>query len=416
MKKLLLFAFAIVFFVVFALVLFFEKGGEGSASYEERFWEVQSIDTMKYSRDVAREKNKDLEFDKEIDDQVQKIAKAGATHVAIGTPYDEEFIPFLARWVKAARKYKLNVWFRGNFSGWEEWFGYEPITRGEHTNLIYSFIINNQDLFEDGDIFTSCTECENGGPGDPRRNKDVAGHRGFLISEYEVSKRAFNEIGKDVQSNFFSMNGDVARLVMDRETTKALGGLVVIDHYVGSIERLVKDIQSLSESSGGKVFLGEFGAPIPDIHGKLSEDEQANWIAGALDELSKINSLLGLNYWVGKGGSTRLWNDDGEPRKAYASLQKYFLPVNITGKVVNELGSPIVNAVLTSDRTLSGSDKLGRFTIIVTDSGEEIRVTKNGYEERNLMVKKGENIVVILKKVDEGFLFRIGKNIRGLLH
>src|SRR3990167_8157982 len=72
-------------------------------SARERFFQVQSIDTMKYSRDVAREKLKDFSYDKEIETQVKNIAETGASHVAIATPYDDEFLPFLRRWVKAAR-------------------------------------------------------------------------------------------------------------------------------------------------------------------------------------------------------------------------------------------------------------------------------------------------------------------------
>ena len=51
---------------------------------------ITSIDTMKYSRDNAKNSNvlQDIPF------YVKAIADLNATHVAIGTPYDEEFIPF----------------------------------------------------------------------------------------------------------------------------------------------------------------------------------------------------------------------------------------------------------------------------------------------------------------------------------
>ena len=136
--------------------------GKKSNSQVERgkltWWEIQSIDTVKYSRDVAREKAKDFSYDEIIDNQVRLIAETGATHVAIGTPYDSEFVPFLSRWVKAARKYNLNVWFRGNLSGWEGWFGYKKITRAEHIQKIREFILGNGGLFAEGDIFSSCPE------------------------------------------------------------------------------------------------------------------------------------------------------------------------------------------------------------------------------------------------------------------
>src|SRR3989344_5208595 len=166
------------------------------------WWQVQSIDTMKYSRDIAGEKLKDTSFDRVIEDQVDKIARTGATHIAIATPYDEEFLHFLRRWVNAARKKNLLVWFRGNFSGCEGWFGYAKINPDEHLTKTKNFIENHADLFSDGDIFTSCPECENGGPGDPRQTRDVDGHRRFLIDEYNVAKSAFSKINKKVLPGF----------------------------------------------------------------------------------------------------------------------------------------------------------------------------------------------------------------------
>src|SRR3989304_760988 len=87
------------------LLTAFIIGSFGTAGAEEkaRIWPVQAIDTMKYSRDLAREKLNDPSFDAVIDEQVRIIAETGATHVAIATPYDEEFLPFLTRWVSAAR-------------------------------------------------------------------------------------------------------------------------------------------------------------------------------------------------------------------------------------------------------------------------------------------------------------------------
>src|SRR3989344_6298983 len=110
-------------------IVFFNKDSDFGlktpvAPKKEDVRRITSIDTMKYSRDVAREKLNSSSFDEVIDKQVSEISATGATHIAIGTPYDDEFLPFLKRWVVAARKYNLKVWFRGNLSGWEEWFGY----------------------------------------------------------------------------------------------------------------------------------------------------------------------------------------------------------------------------------------------------------------------------------------------------
>lgn len=291
---------------------------------KQNSFQIKSIDTMKYSRDLAREKASDLLFDETIKNQVEAISKTGATHVAIGTPYDSEFIPFTRRWVKVARENKLNVYFRGNFSGWEGWFGYPRISRIEALNKLEDFILKNPDLFEDGDIFTPCSECENGSEGDPRETGDILGFREHLIDQYMISKLSFSRINKSVSANFFSMNGDVAKLIMDKETTDKLDGIVVVDHYVKSPKKLAEDIKSLAHSSGGKVVLGEFGAPISDIHGQMDEDEQMAWLDESLKELSQIPQLIGVNYWVCCGGSTQLWNESGEPRKAVKILENFY--------------------------------------------------------------------------------------------
>jgi len=286
---------------------------------------IRSIDTMKYSRDLARQESGDPPFNLVIQKQVFDVAQTGANYIAIGTPYDQEFVPFLKRWVEAARANHLRVWFRGNLSGWEQWFNYPENDRPTHTKTIGEFIKQNPGLFQDGDIFTPCSECENGGPGDPRKTNDVQAYRTFLIDEYHVGKQAFKAINKKVNTGYFSMNYDVARLIMDRKTTKALGGVVVIDDYAFSPTKLISDAESLAKTSGGKVVFGEIGAPIPDLNGKMTEDQQANWINQALSGIfNSNNAVIGVNYWVNVGGSTQLWDAEGGPKKAVEVIKNFY--------------------------------------------------------------------------------------------
>ncbi len=293
---------------------------------KDRFWQVQSVDTVKHSRDEARLALQDPNYSLTIEKQVARLADIGATHVAIGTPYDEEFAPVLSLWVSSIRQRGLSVWFRGNWAGWEQWFGYPGISRDEHLRKTEVFILSHTDLFADGDIFTACPECENGGPGDPRQTHDLDGHREFLIEEYEITSRAFATIEKSVRSNFNSMNGDVAKFVMDRQTTTALQGVVTVDHYVATPGELIEDIRRIAEISGGKIVLGELGVPLLDIHGAMSPEEQAEWLDEALDALSREENIIGLNYWVSDGGSTALWDTKGEPKPAVEILKKYYRP------------------------------------------------------------------------------------------
>lgn len=363
---------------------------------------------MKYSRDLAREKLNDKSFDKIIQDQVSQIAGTGATHIAIATPYDEEFFPFLTRWVMIARKHNLKVWFRGNWSGWEKWFGYPRISREEHLKKTEGFILKHRELFEDGDAFSSCPECENGGPGDARHTGDVDGHRKFLISEYQATQSAFRAIGKTVRSNLFSMNGDVARLIMDQETTRAMGGVVTIDHYVKTPEQLVKDIESISKTSGGRIILGEFGAPIPDIHGEMTEQEQAKWIGKILELLSQADNIEGINYWLAVGGSTEIWTNKNQTREAVTLIKSYFKPTIVYGFVQNELGYPIANASLKHTETQTLTDENGRYILRFSSPLiiQSFSVKAAGYEEEFFTASQGpQEINIVLKKDQRNWFF-----------
>lgn len=376
-----------------------------SSALSASWWDVQAIDTMKYSRDLSREKLDDTSFAIEIAKQMHRISETGATHVGIATPYDDEFLPILRKWVTAARAEGLHIWFRGNWSGWEGWFGYPKITREEHLQKTKAFLEDNKNLFEDGDIFSACPECENGGPGDPRSTGDIVGYRKFIISEYRVIQAAFKMMDKDVTSNWQSMNADVARVVMDKETTSAMGGLIVIDHYVQDPKQIAKDIAQIALQSGGMVALGEFGAPIPDLHGFMSEEEQADWIDSALQELSASPAFAGISYWTNMLGSTKLWNDDGSPRAVVGVLKKYYTPKTITGTITGVLRRAVKGAKLTSTEGVKTvTDGRGFFVMPYLKSPIDVTVTYDGYANTTRRVTvRSENELVNIRLVSEGF-------------
>ncbi len=380
----------------------------------KKTWTLESVDTVKYSRDLARQYEKDASYDETIDLQIKAIASSGANYIAIGTPYDKEFIPFLTRWVTLARKYGLKVWFRGNFSGWESWFGYSDITRDEHKKLLKSFILDNGNLFEDGDVFTACTECENGGPGDPRRTGDTAGHRQFLIDEYQIGRNAFAQIGKNVATNYFPMNADVAKLIMDPPTTQALGGLVVIDHYVPTPQGLDQGVTDLAVSSGGKVVLGEFGAPIPDLQGNLTDRQQADWIKSALILLSNNPYLIGVNYWTSFGGSTSIWHNDGSPTPSVAVINSFYNPKVLVGIVQNEAGQFIKNAKVTGSIQTTNTNANGEFVLAyIENTPRKIVIEADGYKSQSAELNPGNKYLnIVLKKEYESLFFKLQK----LLH
>ncbi len=376
-------------------------------------WQFRSVDTMKLSRDLAREKLNDPSFDKEIETQVKNIADTGATHIGIGSPYDEEFLPFLKKWVVAARKNHLKVWFRGNWSSWEGWFGYDKkMTFEQHLAQTTTFIKQHPDLFENGDAFTGCPECENGAQGDPRMTGKVDEYRKFLIDQHVQSQAAFSQIGKTVNTSLMSMNKDVADLIMDEATAKGVGGFVTIDHYVGEAKRVARDVNQLAEKTKAKIVLGEFGAPIPDLNGEMTETQQAEWIDEAMGELLKSKDLYGISYWVNKGGSTAIWNDDNTPKKAVSILTKYFLPMQLYGSIQDELGFK-VNGVLIEANNKQYNAEPGEY-LVPLYGFQTVTFKKAGYDDKKITISKSpkgrENIT--LKKQNPGPFYSFWSDLR----
>lgn len=334
-KNILITVFAILFSSMFYLLTITSPV---FAVVAPQTWQIQSVDTMKTSRDKAR----DAITDEEIQRQLNAIKGLGANYVAIDTPYDAEFLPYLTRWVNLARSTGLKVWFRGNWSEWEGWFGYEKkLTPDDHLKKTYAFIIENSSLFADEDIFDSCPECENAGHWkQPERDKQ---YNEFIQAQEENNANAFRAIGKKVYVNMPSIIGGRAKEVLTQETLNDLDNVVAIDHYIKDPKNMGEYIEYFKEHKT-KVLVSEFGAPIPDKNGNLTEEEQAVFVDKLFAELYKQrSSVLGANYFVLNFGTTELLNPDYAPRKVYAVVKKYYSPGVLRGTVTNSLGDPISN-------------------------------------------------------------------------
>ena len=148
-----------------------------------------------------------------------------------------------------------------------------------------------------------------------------------MVSSYSNCQQAFAAIKKNVGCGFYSTNGDVAKDILNKQTVQNIGDLVVVDHYVKTAAQLGSDLQNLHNEFGTNVFLGEFGAPIPDIHGNLTESQQAELIGQMFSQLYQENNFItGVNYWVLAFGSTSLLNQDGSPREVYQIVKNYYDP------------------------------------------------------------------------------------------
>ncbi len=353
-----------------------------SPDHYPRPFAVQSVDTMKFSRDMAEQiLNDPSRFDARITQEISLAKALGVTHVAIATPYDARFDPVLRVWVRHAREAGLSVWFRGNFSGWEGWFSYDRIGRDEHERLLAAFLNAHPDLFEDGDIFSPCPECENGGPGDPRQTGDRQGYNDFLIAEKYIADSAFAAMGKSV-AVYPSMNADIARKILTKDVARALGGTILIDHYASTPENVVDVVEQTAKILDAKVGLGEFGAPTPDINGEMTATEQAGFIQRLLDLLyERRTNIPLLNYWVLRGGSTSLLNDDGSRRPAYSTVASFYAAPYVYGTITNTLGEPISGAIVMTSGTAYGSTSTGgSYDLYLVGAGRTIYIERSGYQ------------------------------------
>ncbi len=377
------------------------------------FWNYQCIDTMKSSRDMARSMMGSTGAQNQITTQIVAIKNLGANCVAIDTPYDSEFLPILTLWVTTARQYNLHIWFRGNFSSWEGWFDYPTnMTTLQNLQDTKSFILRNPQLFQDGDIFTEAPEAENGGPFLNKESSSIAPYRQFLIDEYQNENDAFSQIHKSIVTNWFSMSGGWAKAVLDKPTIDAIGDNVTIDHYVKSPSEMCDYISYFNNTFHSKVTLGEFGAPIPDINGDMTDAQQADFVSKLFTCLyHDKNDISGINYWDIMYGSTALLSDNGAAKPVDQVIKNYYLPYVVNGKVNNVLGEGIANATVTSQDGLNSTqtNQNGDFELPVARNTQSISVTSPNYfnQEASVISNNAAPMQITMKRQTNDFWYNL---------
>jgi hypothetical protein len=365
----------------------------------QQFWPYECIDTMKTSRDNARNWANIPNLKDLISKEMEEIKKIGANCVAIDTPYDSEFLPFLTIWVNGARNNNLHIWFRGNLSGWEQWFNYDKLS--DENNLlseINTFINQNSDLFKDGDIFTYAPEAENGGPFNQVSPAEYPRYKAFLQNEYSTCLTSFLKLKKNVVCNWLSMNGGLAQRMFDQKTVNNIGKVVTIDHYIKTPEEMNQYINTLSSDFGAKIVIGEFGAPIPEINGSMTENEQARFVDSLMQQMYKNKDKMeGVNYWTLYSGSTAILNEDYSQRQVANIIANYYRPGVIYGKVQDSKGIPIIGAKLTTSDgyNTADSNSSGNFQILVpANQTANITAEKNNYNSQNTSFYPKQNEII----------------------
>ncbi len=388
----------IYIFLILFIITFFITIPHAHAE-QTTLWKYQCIDTMKTSRDNARRWKNDPKLDEYIEKELSAIVEMGANCVALGTPYNEEFLPYLRKWVKTARKKNLKIWYRGNFAEWEGWFDYpKGMSEEELIRRSDEFIRKNKDLFKDGDVYTAAPEAENGGPFNQVETYEHEAYRSFLVRIHEATQKTFTDINRKVEVNWLSMNGGLAKRMFDKPTLKALGSVAALDHYIKTSEEMGSYIKYFRDSFGAKVVLGEFGAPIPEINGKMTEDQQADFIESLMKELYKYhNDVVGVNYWVSYDSSTEILNEDYSPRKAAFVLKKYFKPAVVKGIVSDTHGARLEGVQISAGDGIGKTftNKKGEYTLAVPADSMTIKYSLKDHKDSTTVVelRSGQEVV-----------------------
>lgn len=403
MKKIYL---SVFLFLIFSICM---TRSAYAGNVQRTFWKYQCIDTMKTSRDRARSVPKEGNPRGVIVGELEMIKDLGGNCVAVGTPYDEEFIPYLKMWAEEAHKRNLTVWFRGNFSRWEGWYGYpKDLTPSDHLKLTEEFIKNHSDLFADGDAFDPCPECEGYGPWNVP--EDNASYLQFRQLQVLTLDRLFANLRKKVITNRLSTIGGRARDVYDAETIRELRGMVTIDHYVENTEDMETYIRYFSDEFGAQTFVGEFGAPNPGINGEMDEDEQASFIESIFEVLyENRKDVSGINYWVLRDGTTSLLNPDGTYRKAAYIIKSFYKPSDFSFTITDSFGDPLekVQINIGNGKEIIYSDSEGKANALMRGGEYVVVIEKENYEPTTLILSETEEADVILKREKEDIFYEI---------
>ncbi|MDO8658361.1 MAG: glycosyl hydrolase, partial [Candidatus Levybacteria bacterium] len=159
-----------------------------------------------------------------------------------------------------------------------------------------------------------------------------------------------------------------AKDVLDQKTFNTLDNVVSIDHYVSDPQNMADYVDYFSQKYHTKVLVSEFGAPIPDLNGSMTEKEQADFVNVVFENLyKKSDNVIGVNYYVLSNGTTALLNDNYTPRQAFDIVTNYFTPAVVQGTVINTLGDPVKEVIVKTEKGYSKTktDSQGHYSLFI---------------------------------------------------
>lgn len=280
-------------------------------------WAVRSVDMQKETQDELRDPASEP-YIKEI---VKLAEEVNATHVAIGTPYDNpsdpqaaDTIKFTRQWADAAHNIGLNVWHRHMPVGFQGFYDEKKGVK-DYRPMITQYILDHPDFFRDGDIFAPFPEPQNGGvvgincqPTDVCQFGSVDEFNQEMQAYVEVCRQAFAKIGKKVRVGYYGFDGFVVaglgnpdwegKTFLSDETVRTLDDMITVDHYTDKgPQGYVKDYTTIHNIfPKDQIVIGELG-PASSLPDNASEAEVTKAFHDTLEALSKLDWIIAVNMY-----------------------------------------------------------------------------------------------------------------------
>jgi hypothetical protein len=160
--------------------------------------------------------------------------------------------------------------------------------------------------------------------------------------------------------------------------------------------------------------LGEFGVPILDINGNLSEEEQALWIREAMYALIQMPEVAGLNYWTNTGSSTGLWREDGRAKEAVEELTSFYKAPVVRIMVKDEAGFKVRNARISLNGKVYSPDSKEDLYLPYFEDLKDVEVKADGYfSKKTSLTDSWEQTITVVKKHPD-LVYKVLKVIKSL--
>lgn len=298
-------------------------------------WQIQSVSTMKDSKDIVCHPQSQAYIEKWVDTAKQ----LGVNYIALETPYDSpscgDALTYTKLWIAIIRSRGLHVWHRHAFLSFEGIYSTTKDPNKNYLQMIADYIKANPDLFAADDIFTPMPEPQNGGisgitycPQNICMFSSKETFNQWLRDAMDVSQSAFASInlGGRIKIGYFGFDGFVTwgnnnsqwSGILEDATVEKMGN-ITIDHYPEAVgDTMAEDLQKLRKKyPKTPIVIGEWGS--------IGNGDTVAQVMSTMGAVAADNNIAGFNYWqMSNGGNEALVNADLSPKPNFAAVQSFF--------------------------------------------------------------------------------------------